>query len=885
MLRTAEYDAGEPDGQAVDLPPGAGALQMEADPVAAERFLRAIRPTGLIALAGIVPDGPCEGETFVAGQDASAIQDFIAVRQGVQNNYYSLNEPVTPELQKGKRGRICEEDIAFFHGVVVDLDPNPDAEMRPGGFEQERMRLRPTAEGWLTEAGGASAVVNSGGGYQGIWLFREKVPATAENKARVKALSRSMARAYGGDTTPSVEHLFRPPWTINLPNAAKRRRGRTARLAKAQLVEPRRSHTLEDLEARFPPVAEPEDAAPVGSLDVSTALGVLDAPEYLDTELAQRVQDAKAENSVFRKLLAAPAEKPHRSEHDYALAAACIEAGFSDPLDVAHIVAAYSPEKTGERGPRYLARTVERAFQRVRPARPEDHFERIADTDPTSVEAESAAVVEPADIFGDDDPGHLGTPPAGCLPDIMQRFVSTEAQRKGVPESFVVGAALAVVGSAIGNALRIRPKRHDNWEAPGALAVVVVGSPGRKKSPTINAALAPLRAIDREQYARCSQARRAWEAANKPMRGRAPSAATPAPPMRQAIVDDATLEKQVRIHADNPRGILRAPDELVAFLGAMGAYKRSGDGDRGTVLRMLDGGPINVDRVGGSVRAPSALMGLIASTQPDKIRELARNLGSDGFLQRLIFIVDDGSDRIGLDVPPDAAALADYEAAIRGPYALDECTGGAVRLSAEAYEILQQTWQRVRALGSLPEASAAWEGHVSKWEGLLFRIALIFHSLDTWSFWGSADWIARLEVSAATARKVSRLVDFLMRHALRFYGEFYEPAAHTREARELAGWLLTRPEISTFTPRDIEKARRSLAGHRPLTLAAMGSLESAGWVTVKNRGAEGPSSWTVNPAIHRRFAERAERERARRERDRAKILAALSAQEAIRDAQ
>lgn len=623
MLRTAEYDAGEPDGQAVDLPPATMAPPLEADPVEAERFLRAIRPTGRIALAGIVPDGPCEGETFVAGQDASAIQDFIAVRQGRENTYFTLNEPVAAELQKGKRGRLCEDDIAFFHGVVLDLDPIEEAEMQPGGFARERQRLRLIVD-LLIEAGGASAVINSGGGYQVLWLFRDKVLATKESKSRVKALSRAIGRTYVGDKTHSVDHLFRLPWTINLPNAEKRRRGRTSKLAQSVIVEPRRWHTLEELEARFPPAAEPEDAAPVGSLDVSTALGVLDAPEYLDPELAKRISAARAANPVFDKALSGDGPAADRSARDYSLAAASIDAGFDDPLDVAHIVAAYSPEKTEERGSRYLARTVERARQRVRPARPEDHFEHIADTDPAAAGANEALIVEPADIFGDDDPGHLGTPPAGCLPDIMQRFVSTEAQRKGVPESFVAGASLAVVGGAIGNALRIRPKRHDNWEAPGALAVVVVGSPGRKKSPTINAALAPLRAIDREQYARCSQQRRRWEAANKPVRGRAPSAATPAPPMRQAIVDDATLEKQVRIHADNPRGILRAPDELVAFLGAMGAYKRSGDGDRGTVLRMLDGGPINVDRVGGSVRAPSALMGLIASTQPDKIRELDR---------------------------------------------------------------------------------------------------------------------------------------------------------------------------------------------------------------------------------------------------------------------
>ena len=87
----------------------------------------------------------------------------------------------------------------------------------------------------------------------------------------------------------------------------------------------------------------------------------------------------------------------------------------------------------------------------------------------------------------------------------------------------------------------------------------------------------------------------------------------------------------------------------------MGAYKRNGDGDRGTMLRLLDGGIVSLERVGGSVFAESALMGLIATTQPDKMRMLARDLGTDGMLQRLVFVVDDGVERTPLDAPSDGA--------------------------------------------------------------------------------------------------------------------------------------------------------------------------------------------------------------------------------------
>jgi hypothetical protein len=299
---------------------------------------------------------------------------------------------------------------------------------------------------------------------------------------------------------------------------------------------------------------------------------------------------------------------------------------------------------------------------------------------------------------------------------------------------------------------------------------------------------------------------------------------------------------------------------------------------------MLDGDAVSFERVGGSVRAESALMGLVASTQPDRIKKLTRDLGSDGFLQRLLFVMDDGAEREPLDAPSDPGAVSEYERAVRSMADIRDTGGGVVILPPDARAILTATWRQIRDLQAIPGASIAWEGHIAKWEGLLYRIALTIHALDTWTAVEMVPTGPGTPVTAETARRASRLALFFVRHALRFYREFYEPAEDSTEAREIAGYLLAHPDVLSFTPRDIEKVRRPLQGHRRLTLAAVSALENAGWVSVAERGAEGPTKWAVNPEIHVRFTERAEREKERRARGQQQIAAALSAQRGLRDA-
>ncbi len=59
----------------------------------------------------------------------------------------------------------------------------------------------------------------------------------------------------------------------------------------------------------------------------------------------------------------------------------------------------------------------------------------------------------------------------------------------------------------------------------------------------------------------------------------------------------------------------------------------------------------------------------------------------------------------------------------------------------------------------------------------------------------------------------------------------------------------------------------------------MESLEMAGWVRAEDRKKlmRGVTAWRANPLVHSRFAERAEAERRRRAKERAKIAEAVQA--------
>ncbi|MCI0636663.1 MAG: RepB family DNA primase, partial [Actinobacteria bacterium] len=76
----------------------------------------------------------------------------------------------------------------------------------------------------------ASMIMSTGAGFHDYWLLDEPLDLRLpENIERVEAINRGLVHALGGDKAAiDASRVLRPPGTVNFPNAAKRKKGRTA---------------------------------------------------------------------------------------------------------------------------------------------------------------------------------------------------------------------------------------------------------------------------------------------------------------------------------------------------------------------------------------------------------------------------------------------------------------------------------------------------------------------------------------------------------------------------------------------------------------------------------------------------------------------------------
>lgn len=150
------------------------------------------------------------------------------------NIYYTINT-VRPGFTGSKPSKADITAARFAH---VDIDPSPDWD-KAGTLAS------------LIEAG-ATVVVDSGNGLQGLWRVDCDVPT-------VERINRGLiARFHADKGTWNADRLFRVPGYTNYPNAKKRAAGRVP--APAELLWQDGPHwTAEQLRALFP---EPAPAAP-----------------------------------------------------------------------------------------------------------------------------------------------------------------------------------------------------------------------------------------------------------------------------------------------------------------------------------------------------------------------------------------------------------------------------------------------------------------------------------------------------------------------------------------------------------------------------------------------------------------------------------------------
>ncbi len=370
-------------------------------------------------------------------------------------------------------------------------------------------------------------------------------------------------------------------------------------------------------------------------------------------------------------------------------------------------------------------------------------------------------------------------------------------------------------------------------------------------------ATAPLKKLERQEIARCREAKAEWDQMDKEKRG-------PEPTARRHILNDSTIEATASVLADNDHGLLLDRDEFAGWFGAMDKYSagRGAAADRAFWLQAWNGGPYTVDRVSrASLRIPNLSVSILGGIQPDAIRRIAGDTVDDGLLQRLI-PVSVGPATIGEDTPDTGDTYRNYEALV---VRLTKLPERIVKFDAAAQTIRRDFERYANTLTKLEILSPRFAAFCGKLDGLFARIALIFHCCDhiNLSIPTEATEIPE-QVMESTARRVETLMrEFVIPHALHFYLELAAETTVMDDARAIAGYILAKNvERLTFgiLTRDCWPCRKK---SREDVIRMIEPLEMLGWLTPDHPLI--PRAWTVDPRVHQEFAARAERERERRQ--------------------
>ncbi|TPE47165.1 DUF3987 domain-containing protein [Amaricoccus solimangrovi] len=427
-------------------------------------------------------------------------------------------------------------------------------------------------------------------------------------------------------------------------------------------------------------------------------------------------------------------------------------------------------------------------------------------------------------------------------------WIGGTATAASVPADYIVAAVLATVGSIIGNARWVSPRR--GWAEPPIIWAVTIGAPSAGKSPAIGAVLGPLRTMQMELESACASARAQWtekaalakladeewkKAARNALQGDAspPKRSTladpgPEPYARCLFVNDATIEHLAVLLRRQTHSVLAYRDELAGWLQGMTRYANGGT-DRPFWLEAYGGGAYSAERMG----RPSTLVtrlsvGVLGGIQPDPLKRLLTRGGDeDGLLARFLPFWPDPAPMEALQ---DAPATAILTKMLRRLMALQpepnqgDTAPRYVGFDAQALCQLEQFRRDVRAREG--EVDGRTQAFLGKFPGMAIRLSLIL---------GFADWAIGdgSEPSEIRGEHFDRAAHFLMTYALPMAKRTYGDAALSdtdRAARALLA-LIRRRAWRRFSSRDVCRERlRGLSKATSEVNPALSLLEEAGWI-------------------------------------------------------
>jgi hypothetical protein len=372
------------------------------------------------------------------------------------------------------------------------------------------------------------------------------------------------------------------------------------------------------------------------------------------------------------------------------------------------------------------------------------------------------------------------------------------------------------------------------------------------KSPIMAAAVRPLRRIDSELARQYGEERARYDKLPKEEK-----VSVQPPKQTRLLLQDTTIEAAQEVLKDSPDWLLCYQDELSGWFGSMEKYSssRSSAKDRAFWLEAFNGGEHSINRIGrGSVFIENLSVSLLGGIQPEPIRSIANESVDDGLLQRLLPIILKpamaGRDEELSPVVSEYSSLVAHLHHLDNPMFGGSANPPTLHFDEGAQAYRQELERKHLELMSCEAINRKLAAHIGKYNGIFARLCVIWHCIES-----ERGGLPAL-ISEGTARRVGRFLHgFLLPHALTFYAGVLGLSDEHERLTAVAGYILAQ-KLEKITNRDIQRGDRTMRGlDRRETESIFDQLDALGWITRTSGPYNGsPPHWTVNPAVHAKFA-------------------------------
>jgi hypothetical protein len=319
------------------------------------------------------------------------------------------------------------------------------------------------------------------------------------------------------------------------------------------------------------------------------------------------------------------------------------------------------------------------------------------------------------------------------------------------------------------------------------------------------------------------------------------------PEQKRLVIQNATIEKVIQIHATNPNGLIFNFDEIAGFLVSLTQSVKSVE--RGFILECWNGdGSYTVDRVSRQGEHINGLcISIMGGTQPGKLAAMIKGaidggVEDDGLMQRFQVMISSirHPKQVKGKVETDRDAILLMRAFFEAIYSQQSKGPVQFCFSSEAEDHFEN-WHN-DLLNNLQDNPSDWEAldaHFSKYTSLAPKLAMLFHMASCFDdvaqrspqFFAPTGIEWRREISLSTLTQALGVVDFFKEHAQRVYSVITKRSELA--AKSLAGAVMRGLVVDAQTVRSIKQKHWSNLTSDAEVEEALETLEQHDWLIIE----------------------------------------------------